>query len=54
MVLPMFERHTGQYMLELLAKLLSIMDNNWKAKLIGATSDGAARRSQSFEESNID
>jgi len=36
-------------MFEILAKLLSVMDNNWKGKIIGATSDGAASMMGRYE-----
>ena len=40
--LPMFDRHTGEYMYKLFDKLFSILDPSWKTKLIGVTTDGAA------------
>lgn len=40
--LPMFDRHTGDYMYELFSNLFDILDTLWKSKLIGITTDGAA------------
>jgi len=40
--LPMFDRHTGEYMHELFEKLFDILDPRWKTKLVGITTDGAA------------
>ena len=40
--LPMFERHTGEYMYELFENLFNILDPLWKTKLVGVTTDGAA------------
>jgi hypothetical protein len=41
MALPMFERHTGEYMFELVEKLLGSLDRQWRHKVVGATADGA-------------
>ena len=40
--LPMFNRHTGEYMHKLFVKLFDILDPLWKTKLVGITTDGAA------------
>ena len=40
--LPMFDRHTGDYMYELFENLFNVLDPSWKTKLIGVTTDGAA------------
>mmetsp|Transcript_16076 Transcript_16076/g.22893 ORF Transcript_16076/g.22893 Transcript_16076/m.22893 type:complete len:170 (+) Transcript_16076:701-1210(+) len=42
LAIPMFEQHTGEYMFAILSKLLEAMDTEWKSKLIGVTTDGAA------------
>jgi hypothetical protein len=42
LALPMFERHTGDYMYNLFSDLYEILDPRWKQKLIGVTTDGAA------------
>ena len=39
--LPMFDRHTGDYMYELFSNLFDILDTLWKSKLVGITTDGA-------------
>ena len=41
LAIPMFERHTGEYMFELFQKLFDELDPMWRQKLIGVTSDGA-------------
>ena len=41
LAVPMFERHTGENMFQLFCKLLDVLDQDWKHKLIGVTSDGA-------------
>jgi hypothetical protein len=41
LALPMFERHTGDYMFQLFQRLFDTLDPSWKNKLIGVTSDGA-------------
>ena len=38
--LPMRERHTGQYMFNIVSDLLGVLCENWESKLIGITSDG--------------
>ena len=42
LAIPMFDRHTGEYMFNITAKLFQALDPNWKDKIIGVTSDGAA------------
>lgn len=39
--LPMFERHTGDYMFELFERLFNVLDPSWKNKVLGVTTDGA-------------
>mmetsp|Transcript_11331 Transcript_11331/g.22934 ORF Transcript_11331/g.22934 Transcript_11331/m.22934 type:complete len:395 (+) Transcript_11331:531-1715(+) len=39
--LPMFARHTGEYMYNLFRELFDILDPLWKQKLVGVTTDGA-------------
>lgn len=41
LAVPMFDRHTGEYMFELFQKLFNVLDPLWREKLIGVTSDGA-------------
>lgn len=42
MAIPMRERHTGEYQFDLIVSLLEILVPDWKHKLIGVTTDGAA------------
>lgn len=42
LAIPMFDRHTGEYMHIILCKLLDALDTDWKLKIVGATTDGAA------------
>eukprot|EP00126_Sphaerothecum_destruens_P012236 Sdes_comp20989_c0_seq2m19605 len=39
--LPMFQRHTGQSMFELLDTILTVIQPNWKISLLSVASDGA-------------
>ena len=39
--LPMFNRHTGDYMFELFQRLFNVLDPSWKNKVLGVTTDGA-------------
>ncbi|CAI5741141.1 unnamed protein product [Hyaloperonospora brassicae] len=38
--LPMFDRHTAENMFNMIAKLMDALFPNWRAKLIGVSSDG--------------
>jgi hypothetical protein len=38
--LPMFERHTGKYMTELIAKLFDAVFTDWRISMIGLSTDG--------------
>ncbi|CAI5725171.1 unnamed protein product [Hyaloperonospora brassicae] len=38
--LPMFDRHTAENMFNIIAKLMDALFPNWRAKLIGVSSDG--------------
>ncbi len=49
MALPIFERHTGRYMFEIFAKPFDVLDGNWRDKIFGATSDGAASMTGRYE-----
>ena len=40
--LPIREHNTGQYMFKIISDLLDALCENWKAKLIGITSDGTS------------
>ena len=40
--LPMRERHTGQYMFNIVSNFFDVLCDNWKSKLIGITSDGTS------------
>ena len=40
--LPIFDRHTGEVMYGMIFKLLNVICPDWKVKLIGVSSDGAA------------
>ena len=40
--LPMRERHTGQYMFNIVSDFLGVLCENWESKLIGITSDGTS------------
>ena len=42
LALPMYERHTGKYMYDLIEETIGALDRNWKKKVIGVTTDGAA------------
>jgi hypothetical protein len=42
LALPMFERHSGEYIFDLFNRLLSVLDPNWRQKIVGVTTDGAA------------
>ena len=39
--LPMFDRHTGEVMFDIVAKFLNVLCPEWKIRLIGVASDGA-------------
>jgi hypothetical protein len=39
--LPMFDRHTGRVMFDMVAKFLGFICPDWRIRLLGATSDGA-------------
>jgi hypothetical protein len=39
--LPMFDRHTGRVMFDMVAKFLGVICPDWTIRLLGATSDGA-------------
>lgn len=41
LAIPMFDRHTGENMFNLVDKFLNIICPNWRGKLIGVGSDGA-------------
>ncbi len=38
----MFDLHTGEYMFNILCKLLDALDTKWELKIVGVTTDGAA------------
>jgi len=38
----MFERHTGENMFQLVVEFLDVMCAEWRAKLIGVSTDGAS------------
>ena len=40
--LPMRERHTGQYMFNIVSEFFDVLCENWKSKLIGIASDGTS------------
>jgi hypothetical protein len=40
--LPMRQRHTGEYMFNIVSSFLDALCENWKSKLIGITSDGTS------------
>ena len=42
MALPMFERHAGKYMFDMFVRLFNILNDKWRGKIIGVTTDGAA------------
>ncbi len=42
LVVPMFAEHSGEEMFKLLSDSLSALDPNWKMKIVGITTDGAA------------
>src|SRR6266496_111834 len=39
--IPMFSRHTVEYMYNLVARFLDVLSPVWRSKLIGLSSDGA-------------
>ncbi|KAI2512514.1 hypothetical protein MHU86_1967 [Fragilaria crotonensis] len=39
--LPMFDRHTGEVMFDMVTKFLNVLCPDWKIRLIGVASDGA-------------
>ena len=39
--IPMFDRHTGENMFNLVSTFLDVVCSDWRAKLIGVSSDGA-------------
>jgi hypothetical protein len=39
---PMFAEHSGEEMFKLLSDSLSALDHDWKMKIVGITTDGAA------------
>ena len=39
---PMYESHTGDNMFALTGKILDVLCQNWKEKIIGVTTDGAS------------
>ena len=47
--LPMFDRHTGDYMYKLFSNLFDILDTLWKSKLVGITTDGAPNMTGSHQ-----
>ncbi len=42
LVVPMFAEHSGKEMFKLLSNSLSALDPNWKMKIVGIITDGAA------------
>jgi len=40
--LPMRERHTGQYVFNIVSEFFDVLCENWESKLIGITSDGTS------------
>jgi hypothetical protein len=42
LVVPMFVEHSGEEMFKLLSDSLSALDPDWKMKIVGITTDGAA------------
>jgi hypothetical protein len=42
LVVPMFVEHSGEEMFKLLSNSLSMLDPDWKMKIVGITTDGAA------------
>jgi hypothetical protein len=42
LALPMFERHSGEYIFDLFNRLLSVLDPAWRQTIVGVTTDGAA------------
>jgi hypothetical protein len=42
LALPMFERHSGEYIFDLFDRLLSVLDPAWRKQIVGVTTDGAA------------
>jgi hypothetical protein len=42
LAIPMFEGHTGEYMYQLIVKVLDVLCLKWRLKLIGIGSDGAS------------
>jgi hypothetical protein len=42
LAIPMFQNHTGEYMYQLITKVLDILCPKWRLKLIGIGSDGAS------------
>ena len=41
LAIPLCEEHTGQYMFEVLSRLLSALQPSWQDKIVGVTTDGA-------------
>jgi len=42
LVVPMFVEHSGEEMFKLLSNSLSALDPDWKMKIVGITTNGAA------------
>ena len=42
LAIPMFDRHNGEYMFNILCKLLVALDTKWELKIVGVTTNGAA------------
>lgn len=39
--LPMYEKHSGEYMAKLTTTVIDLLDAAWQSKVVGVASDGA-------------